>query len=146
MGRFSPALGVVVVGVVLAAAQPSSEEAALVELEHRLAKAWVARDRAFIEGLLAVDWTVTDAAGRVVSKQQVLDETFASTDRRIDSMAIDDLRVRFVGEVAIVTGRTHATGSYRGQTGSAVLRFTDVFARRDGRWQCVASHGSAVSP
>jgi ketosteroid isomerase-like protein len=141
-----PLAAAVLTSVVAAVTAQPSTEAVLVELEHRLAKAWVARERDFIDGLLADDWSVTDAAGRVLTKQQALDETFASPDRRIDSMAIDDLRVRVLGDVAIVTGRTTASGSYRGQTGTAVLRFTDVFVRRDGRWQCVASHGSSVAP
>jgi ketosteroid isomerase-like protein len=61
-------------------------------------------------------------------------------------MTIDDLRVRFVGGVAIVTGRTRASGSYRGQSGTATLRFTDLFTRLDGRWQIVVSHGTTVAP
>jgi ketosteroid isomerase-like protein len=128
------------------AAQPPGTEAELRALEEKLARAWVEKDRVFIEGLLAADWSVTDAAGQVLTKEQVLIQTFASSERTIDSMAIDDVRVRVFGSTAVVTGRTRATGSYRGQTGSAVLRFTDVFAQRDGRWQIVASHGSAVTP
>ncbi|MGD9904562.1 MAG: nuclear transport factor 2 family protein [Vicinamibacterales bacterium] len=132
--------------VVLVSRQPTDDTATLLELERRLAAAWVAGDRAFIEGLLADDWSVTDGAGQVLSRSQVLMETFGSVDRRIEAMAIDDVRVRFVGEVAIVTGRNRVTGSYRGQSGTVVLRFTDVFARRDGRWQVVVSHGSTIAP
>jgi ketosteroid isomerase-like protein len=128
------------------AAQPAASEAELRALEEKLARAWVEKDRPFIEGLLAADWSVTDATGQVLTKDQVLAQTFASADRTIDSMTIDDVRVRLFGSMAVVTGRTRATGSYRGQTGSAVLRFTDVFVQRDGRWQIVASHGSSVAP
>jgi Domain of unknown function (DUF4440) len=130
----------------LVAGQPAGDTVVILDLEQRLAAAWVKGDRGFIEGLLAADWSVTDGAGRVLTKQQVLDETFATSERRIEMMAVDDVRVRFVGDVAIATGRTRATGSYRGQSGTAVLRFTDVFARRDGRWQIVVSHGSTVAP
>jgi len=40
---------------------------------------------------------------------------------------------------AIVTGRTYARGEYKGHASDVTLRFTDVFARREG-WQVVASH------
>ncbi|MGE0363502.1 MAG: nuclear transport factor 2 family protein [Vicinamibacterales bacterium] len=143
MTALAACLGVV---LALAAAQSTDDTAAIVDLEQRLAAAWVKGDRAFIDGLLAADWSVTDGSGRVLTKAQLLEETFGSADRRIETMAIDDVRVRFVGGVAIVTGRTRATGSYKGQSGTAVLRFTDVFTRRDGRWQIVVSHGSAVAP
>ena len=137
---------VVLVGAMaMTITQSSGPDAELTGLEQRLAQAWVTGDRAFIEGLLADDWSVTDASGQVLTRAQVLAETFASTDRRIEAMAIDDLRVRLLGETAVVTGRTRATGSYKGQSATVVIRFTDVFARRSGRWQIVASHASAVT-
>jgi ketosteroid isomerase-like protein len=148
MRRSAAVMAVVIAaaGPGMRAAQPAGIEAELRTLEEKLARAWVEKDRPFIEGLLAADWSVTDAAGQVLTKDQVLTQTFASSDRTIDSMTIDDVRVRLLGATAVVTGRTRATGSYRGQSGSAVLRFTDVFAQRDGRWQIVASHGSSVTP
>lgn len=114
-------------------------------IEQRIAKAWVDSDRSTIDAILAPEWSVTDASGRVLTKEQVFHETFASTERRIDSMAIDDVRVRLFGDVAVATGRTRATGSYRGTASSVVLRFTDIFVRQDGRWRVVASHASLVA-
>ena len=128
-----------------AAGQGRGAEAEIRALEHQLAAAWVARDREFIGRLLASDWSVVDPSGRVLTKQQVLDESFASTDRRIDEMNIDEVKVRALGDVAVATGRTQATGSDRGQRGTAVLRFTDVFHHREGRWQIVASQGTTVA-
>lgn len=126
--------------------QDSDPVRALTDLEHRLASAWVKGDRAFVEALLAPDWAVTDPSGRVLSRQQVMDEAFVTSDRKIVAMAVDDLRVRVLGDAAVVTGRTRATGTYRGETASVVLRFTDVFVRIDSRWQVVASQGTIVTP
>ena len=119
---------------------------AIEDIEQRLAKAWVDRDRAAIDNILAAEWSVTDGSGQVLTKQQVMQEIFGSTERRVDRMVVDDVKVRVYGDVAVVTGRTQATGSYRGASASVVLRFTDVFVRRDGSWQAVASHGSTVAP
>lgn len=124
---------------------PSPDVAAILHLEQRLASAWVAGDRAFIEALLAPDWAVTDAAGRVLSRSQVIEETFVGSERRIETMTIDDVAVRVFGQAAVATGRTRASGSYQDIAVSVVLRFTDVFVRREGRWQIVASHGSMVT-
>jgi ketosteroid isomerase-like protein len=115
-------------------------------IEQQLAKAWLSRDRAAIDAILAPEWSVTDAAGQVLTKQQVMQESFGSTERRIDAMTIDDISVRLFGDAAVATGRTRATGSFRGTSASVVLRFTDVFVRRGNRWQAVASHASAVAP
>lgn len=127
------------------AGQSRDVESTLRELEQRLAAAWVSGDRAFIDSLLADDWTVTDQAGRVLTKHQVLDEAFASSERRIEAMTVDDVRVRVLDGAAVVTGRTRATGSYRGQKGTATLRFTDVFHLRGDRWQIVASQGTTIA-
>ncbi len=125
--------------------QRPSAEAEIVVLEQRLVEAWVKRDREFIDQLLASDWSVIDQAGRIIAKQQLLDEAFNSADRRIDEMTVDEVKVRVLGDAAVATGRTRATGSYRGQRGTAVLRFTDVLHYRDGRWQIVASHGTTLA-
>jgi ketosteroid isomerase-like protein len=117
----------------------------IAELEQRIAQAWVNRDRAALEAILAPEWSVTDPSGHVLTRQQVLQQTFDSTDRRIDSMTVDDVEVRMYGDTAVATGRTQATGNYQGTAVVVVLRFTDVVVRRDGIWQVVASHGSFVS-
>lgn len=119
----------------------------IVVLEERLARAWVKRNRSTIEHLLVEEWTVTDPTGRMLARQQVLDETFASTERQIDAMEVDDVKVRvYGGDVAIATGRTTASGSYQGQRASVVLRFTDVFIRAGNQWRVVASQGTIVAP
>jgi hypothetical protein len=114
-------------------------------IEERLARAWVEKDKKFIEGILADDWSVTDLTGRVLSKTEVLAEVFGSEDRKVVSMQIDDLRVRSFGDWAIVTGRTRAAGEYRGEVAEVLLRFTDVFVFRNSIWQAVVSHATLIS-
>jgi ketosteroid isomerase-like protein len=128
----------------LAAPQASSVTEQLTQIEHRLAKAGVDRDLDYFNSILAPDWITIDLTGRVLTRSQVFEE-LSSLERKIESAAIDDIRVREYGEVAIVTGRTTATGSYKGQRMTVVLRFTDIFVRRDGRWQVVASQGTQVA-
>jgi len=116
----------------------------LTDAEHRLAMAWVEGDRGFIEATLADDWIVTDLTGRVLTKDEVLRETFGSNDREIVSMTIDEIHVRPFGAWAIVTGLTEAAGKYEGQVMEVRLRFTDIFVVRDGRWQVVASQATLL--
>jgi ketosteroid isomerase-like protein len=125
---------------------PRDDEREIELLEQRLARAWVERDRLFIENLLAPDWTVTDPSGTVLTRQRVLDETFSSSDRQIDSMTVDDVMVKMLGTTAIVTGLTRAAGRYQGRDANIALRFTDVFHCIDGQWKVVASHGTLIAP
>jgi ketosteroid isomerase-like protein len=126
--------------------EPNTDAVAeITELEQKLAAAWVQGDRAFIDGVLAAEWSVTDPSGRVLARQQVVDETFSSDERHVESMTVDDVKVRLFGAVAVATGRTRATGSYKGERASVELRFTDVLLRRDGRWLFVVSQGTLVA-
>jgi ketosteroid isomerase-like protein len=51
--------------------------------------------------------------------------------------AAEDVRIRILGEVAIIHGRT----VYRKPDGEAGAgRYTDIYARREGRWLCVCAH------
>jgi len=144
---FAITLVYVIVGSISHAhGQGSSDAETIAAIEQQLAKAWLSGDRAAIDAILAPEWSVTDAGGQILSKAQIMQEAFASTERRIDAMTIDDVSVRVFGDAAVATGRTRATGSYRGTSASVVLRFTDVFVRRGKRWQIVASHASAVAP
>ena len=114
-------------------------------IEERLAAAWVEGDRLFIEQTLADDWSVTDLTGRVLKKAEVLEEAFGSKERKIVSMRIDEISVRPFDAWAIVTGRTNAAGEYQGEVAEVALRFTDVFANRNGVWQVVVSQGTLIN-
>jgi ketosteroid isomerase-like protein len=118
--------------------------AELNELEQRLIRAWIERDRETIDAILDDDWTVTDISGRVLTKGQVLEEAFKTSDRQIEDGMIDDVLARTYGEVAVVTGRTTVTGTYRGARSRVRLRFTDICVRRENSWKVVSSQATLV--
>jgi ketosteroid isomerase-like protein len=70
---------------------------------------------------------------------------FDTGANRLEDGKIDDLLVRTFADFAIVTGRTQARGEYAGQAYDVTLRFTDVFVRRSGQWQAVASQATRIA-
>ena len=104
----------------------------------------LAGDQAAYGAYLTDDWSVINTDGQILTKEQVLRDMFVTGARRIEAIAVDDVKVRPLGDVAIVTGRTVASGTVRGEKVTATLRFTDVFVRRSGRWQIAASQGTRV--
>jgi ketosteroid isomerase-like protein len=55
----------------------------------------------------------------------------------IRNLEAQDVRIRLIGEVAII----HARTTYTKPDGQAAIgRYTDIWARRQGRWLCVAAH------
>ena len=55
----------------------------------------------------------------------------------ISNLEAHDVTIRLMGEVAIVHARTTYTMA-DGSQGAG--RYTDVWARRDGRWLAIAAH------
>lgn len=116
----------------------------LTEIEHRLAAAFVAGDSAIHAEVLSEDWSVIDPSGRIITKTEVLKESFTG-EPAITECKIDQINIRDFGEWAIVTGRTRVTGTSEGDEFKVTLRFTDVFSRTSGEWQCVASQGTLLT-
>jgi uncharacterized protein (TIGR02246 family) len=126
-------------------AQTRGTEQELVALEHTWKDAVVKRDAAALQLLYADEYISTDQEGMVWTKaQDIAIDTDTAAPSRVTSYKLDDLKVRVYGEVAIVTGRNTTTGTLFGKTASTKSRFTDVFVKRNGRWQCVANHTTAV--
>ena len=122
----------------------TDDMARLREIQHELAVAWAARDRTTIERLIAPDWAVTHIEGRRLTRAAVFQMMFGSDVTQSEPSTVDEVDVRLFGDAAVVTGRTHARGTQAGVPYDITLRFTDVFVRRDARWQAVASHAAEV--
>jgi ketosteroid isomerase-like protein len=127
----------------LVGGQPADSAATtreLTEIEARLATTYKAGDCDGWAALLAPEWSVIHITGNVIARAEAI-QTCKTPQARLDALASDDLVVRAFGDAAVVTGRTTAIAS--GQT--VVLRFTDVFVRRAGKWQVVASHATRIA-
>ncbi len=101
-------------------------------------------DIAAIERIYADDYVVTNAAGLMRTKAQVI-EDFKAGALKIESISSDDVNVRQHGDTAIVTGRTTTKGKDRGRDVTGENRFTQVYMRRNGQWQIVAFHISSIA-
>jgi hypothetical protein len=123
-------------------AQVVDDEQRLKGIEQQLARAWSQHDRAFIESVLAQQWSVTQPDGQVLTRAVVLGPFFNAVT--FDSNVIDDVSVHLFRETAVVRGRTTASGTFNGTPVKARIRFTDVFIKRQGQWQVVASHASSL--
>ena len=87
------------------------------------------------EEILAPDFLCSNPDGSLVDKPGFLAQTARPVT--ISGLTIEDVRIRILGEVAIIHARTR----YRAATGEERQgRYTDVWARRDGVWLAVSAH------
>ena len=85
--------------------------------------------------ILADDFLCSNPDGSLVDKRQFLEQTARPVT--ISGLAALDVRVRILGDVAIIHARTgYATAAGEQRSG----RYTDVWARRNGRWLAVSAH------
>jgi ketosteroid isomerase-like protein len=131
--------------VVANAGHPLDDQGVLAYMEREWNDAMLKRDAAWIERNYAFDASdIMSRDGSIKTKAQAIES--ARTDRtNLQSLELSDLNVRVEGNTAIVTGVNHVVG--RDEQGKAInrrVRFTDVFVKRDGRWQVWATQGTVV--
>jgi hypothetical protein len=106
---------------------------------------WLAseHDSAVLGRILADDFIHPVPAGVFLTKAQHIDWAVRHPGPKGREQRFDQLRIRTYGDVGVVTGLVISTGS-EGREARTV--FTDVFVRRNGRWQAVNAQENAVQP
>ena len=87
------------------------------------------------EEILADDFLCSNPDGSLVDRAAFLRQTAKPVT--ISNLKAEDVVIRILDDVAII----HARTTYTKPDGSAGGgRYTDVWARRDGRWLAVSAH------
>jgi ketosteroid isomerase-like protein len=92
-------------------------------------------DRQRFEEILAEDFRCSNPDGSLVDREQFLAQTARPVTIR--GLSAEEVQVRILGDVAIIHARTSYTTSDGEQRNG---RYTDVWARRDGKWLAVSAH------
>jgi ketosteroid isomerase-like protein len=122
-----------------------SDQDVLIKLERGWNEAFYRKDVAFIERLLAEEFTATYDDGRIGDKATELG-LVAAFDQNVQSATPDEFAVRVYRDTAVVWFTLRLVGIKDGQRSEMALRYTDVWIIRDGRWQCVSSQSTRVAP
>ncbi len=118
-------------------------DGALLDAAQRLADAERRGDVGALEQLIGADYTGYDPAGRHQDRAGIL-HAYTDGRVRVATLGQSELSARVVGEVGLVTG----VSAFRGKQGDEPfdfrLRFLDVYAWRDSRWQLIASQDTRL--
>ena len=128
---------------VLAAQQADLRESKLLVLEHMWNEAQVHRDASALEALVSSRFVNTEWDGELSDKQKFLADIKDPLFKPTVAM-IQDVKMNFFGDTAVITGIYHVAGTYQGKPYDHVGRFTDTWVLDLGKWQCVASHTSLL--
>jgi ketosteroid isomerase-like protein len=107
----------------------------LLELNQHYIHSVQTSDVAGFEEILSDDFLCSLPDGSLIDRKRFLEQTARPV--QISNLEAHDVNVRLMGDFAIVHARTTYTAA-DGRPGSG--RYTDVWARRDGRWLAVSAH------
>ena len=101
-------------------------------------------DTAELQRLLADDYVLYNSSGNVENKDDFIRDY---AGMKLQPFHAEDETVRYWGDGAVLAGVATLSGTDDGQSFSARVRFADIWAMRDGRWQVVFTQATrAASP
>jgi ketosteroid isomerase-like protein len=131
-------------GASAAAQRVESDQQALIKLERDWNDAFYKKDVAFIESILAPEFTATydDGSRGDKAKELALTKEF---NQQVESAVQDDFTVKIFGNTAVVFFTLKLVGIKQGQRSELALSYTDVWVLRDGSWLCVSTQSTRVN-
>ena len=106
-------------------------------------EAQVQGNRAELERLIADDYTLVSGAGEVQDKARLIAD-YTTPGYKIEPFKVLEPVEKVWNDGAALGGLVHLKGVSEGKPFAVSLRFIDVWARRNGRWQVVYAHVSRL--
>ena len=113
----------------------------LVELAHDLARAVSDHDVARLEELLASEFTLQGAAGQL-DRDEFLQA--AAGPYEIDEFTYEQIDPEIYGNTAVLVSRYSQVARFEGRDLTHRMHVTDIWTRRDARWQIVRRHATVA--
>lgn len=109
---------------------------AIIDLDRKRMQAMAAKDFATLASVLADDLIYTHSSARLDTKHSLI-ENMKSGATVYTSVEASDVKAQDLGDTVVLTGVAQIKVVSGGKPNAFGVRFTDVYAKRDGRWQMV---------
>ncbi|MCE3290073.1 MAG: hypothetical protein K0R83_2085 [Caulobacter sp.] len=108
----------------------------LAQAAHAYEAAQIGGDGAAMQRLMADDYVLVGGDGTRSTKAQLIAE-FTDPKLKANPVTVREPVEKVWGDAAVIGGLVEFTGTYDGKPIRQVMRFADVWERRDGRWVVV---------
>lgn len=95
--------------------------------------------------LLADDYTLINSRGLVQTKKDLIDE-YTAPGYKIEPFVVREPIEKVWNDGAVMAGVATLKGVDGGKPFSVTLRFADIWAKRNGKWQVIYTHVSPPAP
>ena len=113
----------------------------LVELANDLARAVSEHDVERLEELLASEFTLQGAAGQLDREAFLV---AAAGPYEIDEFTYEQIDPEIYGNTAVLVSRYSQVARFDGRDLTHRMHVTDIWTRRDARWQIVRRHATVA--
>jgi ketosteroid isomerase-like protein len=113
-------------------------------LEHEWNDAYMSANSAWFDKNFASDMTNISSTGKMTNKTEEMADL--KSRKGVTSWAeLSDLNARKEGDTVVVTGINRLKGKDgEGKAFDTRVAFTDVWIKRDNRWQVLATQGTSI--
>ena len=124
----------------------SSVSSELEQMDHRWNRAWLAKDAATVERLMAEDYVYVAPTGQVFDREAIL-RIIRSPSYRLHHATLTNVVVRMLGDsAAVIRDRCRSEGEFEGKRFKDDHSCVRVCARVRGEWQIVVEQCTANKP
>jgi len=115
----------------------------IVDLDRQRMNAMAQKDIATLNTLLSDELVYTHSSARLDTKQSLIGamESGATVYTAVEP---SDVKAADFGNVVVLTGSARIHVSSQGRPNAFSVRFTDVYAEKNGRWQMVAWQSTRI--
>jgi ketosteroid isomerase-like protein len=108
----------------------------VVDLDKKRMQAMAKKDVATLEAVLADDLIYTHSSARLDTKRSLID-AMVSGATVYTGVEPSDVKAQDLGDTVVLTGIAQIKVVSNGTPNAFGVRFTDVYAKRNGSWQMV---------
>jgi ketosteroid isomerase-like protein len=106
----------------------------IIDLDKKRMQAMAAKDFTTLNAVLADDLIYTHSSARLDTKQTLIG-SMQSGATVYTSVEPSEVKAQDLGDTVVLTGIAHIKVVSNGTPNAFGVRFTDVYAKRNGRWQ-----------
>ena len=98
-------------------------------------------NKAELQRLVADDYTLVNSSGRIQTKAQLIAD-YTAPGYKIEPFEIMEPVEKVWNDGAVMGGVVDLRGTEGGKPFAVKLRFADIWAKRNGKWQVIYTHVS----
>jgi hypothetical protein len=132
-----------ILGATAALSQDRNYETQVVQADVELNESIKNNEAARAAAFYAEAFTLTTSSGKTKTKSDLLGE-IGSPGLKLEVNETENVKVRVLNATAVLTGKLHQKGSFKGQAFDVFVLVTDTWVKTEAGWKLLAGHATLL--